>query len=101
MKLVGVQSGIEITFLSDVPSEGSGLGSSSAVTVGVLNALHHYKNENVTARQLAEEACTIEIDILKKPIGVQDQYAVAFGGFNLIEFGKKIKPTKCYSVLIL
>ena len=90
MKLVGVQSGIEITFLSDVPSEGSGLGSSSAVTIGILNALHHYKNENVTARQLAEEACKIEIDILKKPIGVQDQYAVAFGGFNLIEFGEKI-----------
>ena len=90
MKLVGVQSGIEITFLSDVPSEGSGLGSSSAVTIGILNALHHYKNENVTAGQLAEEACKIEIDILKKPIGVQDQYAVAFGGFNLIEFGEKI-----------
>lgn len=86
MKLVGVKDSVEITFLSDIPSEGSGLGSSSAVTVGVLNALHNYKGEAVTARQLAEEACRIEVDILKKPIGYQDQYAVAFGGTNLIEF---------------
>lgn len=90
MKLTKVTKGIEITFLSDIPSEGSGLGSSSAVVVGVLNALHNYRGEAVTAQQLAEEACHIEIDILKKPIGVQDQYAVAFGGCNLIEFGKKI-----------
>src|SRR3990167_4837248 len=78
MKLVGVDKGIEITFLSDIPSEGSGLGSSSTVTVGVLNALHQFKGESVPARQLAEEACKIEVDILKKPIGYQDQYAVAF-----------------------
>ena len=91
LRLVVVEKGIEITFLSDVPSEGSGLASSSAVVVGLLNALHQYKHESVTARQLAEEACRIEIDILKKPIGYQDQYAVAFGGVNLIEFGKEIK----------
>lgn len=90
MRLVGVTKGVEITFLSDIPSEGSGLGSSSTVTVGVLNALHQYKGESVIARQLAEEACKIEIDILKKPIGMQDQYAVAFGGFNLIEFSSEI-----------
>lgn len=90
LKMVGVTEGVEITFLSDIPSEGSGLGSSSAVTVGLLNALHHYKGESITARQLAEEACKIEVDILKKPIGVQDQYAVAFGGFNLIEFKDEI-----------
>ena len=71
MKLVGVKDSVEITFLSDIPSEGSGLGSSSAVVVGVLNALHNYKGESVTARQLAEEACRIEVDILKKPIGYQ------------------------------
>lgn len=88
MKLVGVNEGIEITFLSDVPSEGSGLGSSSAVTIGLLNALHTYKGENVPARQLAEEACWIERDILGHPIGVQDQYAIAFGGFNLLRFKK-------------
>ena len=99
MKLVGVKDSIEITFLSDVPSEGSGLGSSSAVTVGVLNALHNYKGEAVTARQLAEEACRIEVDILKKPIGYQDQYAVAFGGLNFIEFGKKIKVNRIFNHL--
>lgn len=90
MKLVGVKDSIEITFLSDIPSEGSGLGSSSALVVGLLNALHHYKNDPVTTRQLAEEACRIEVDILKNPIGYQDQYAVAFGGCNLIEYGKEI-----------
>lgn len=93
MKLVGITKGIEITFLSDIPSEGSGLGSSSAVVVGVLNALHQYKGESVSARRLAEEACYIEITKLKKPIGIQDQFAVAFGGFNLIEFGKQINIT--------
>jgi len=91
MKLVGVKDSIEITFLSDIPSEGSGLGSSSAVTVGALNALHCFKGESIGARQLAEEACKIEVDLLKRPIGLQDQYAVAFGNFNLIEFGKSIK----------
>lgn len=90
LRLTGVHRGIEITFLSDIPSEGSGLGSSSAVVIGVLNALHNYKGESVTARQLAQEACQIEIDILKHPIGIQDQYAIAFGGFNLIEFTDKI-----------
>ena len=90
MKLTGIDKGIEITFLSDIPSEGSGLGSSSSVTVGILNALHTYKGEYINSRQLAEEACKIEVDILKKPIGYQDQYAVAFGGFNLIEFKNKI-----------
>src|SRR3990167_1030383 len=90
MKLVGVKEGIEITFLSDIPSEGSGLGSSSAVVIGVLNALHNFMGESVTSRQLAQEACKIEVDILKKPIGYQDQYAIAFGGCNLIEYGKEI-----------
>ena len=90
MKLVGVKDSIEITFLSDIPSEGSGLGSSSTLVVGLLNALHHYKNDPVTTRQLAEEACKIEVGIIKNPIGYQDQYAVAFGGCNLIEYGKEI-----------
>lgn len=97
MRLVEVTEGIEITFLSDIPSEGSGLGSSSALLVGLLNALHAYKNESCTLRQLAEEACKIEVDILKQPIGYQDQYAVAFGGFNLIEFGDKITVKKVSS----
>lgn len=85
MKLTGVLKGIEITFLSDVPSEGSGLGSSSAVTVGLLNALYCYTNNPVSPDVLAEEAIKIEIDILGSPIGVQDQYAVAIGGLKLYE----------------
>ncbi len=86
MKKVGVSRGLEISFYADVPSEGSGLGSSSSVTVGVLNALHQYKGDVVGAGQLAQEACEIELGILKKPIGVQDQYIAAFGGLRFFEF---------------
>lgn len=94
LRMTKISKGIEITFLSDIPSEGSGLGSSSAVTIGLLHALHIYKNESVTARQLAEEACKIEVDILKKPIGYQDQYAIAFGGCNLITFNQEIDVSR-------
>jgi len=88
LKMLGITKGIEICFLGDIPSEGTGLGSSSSVTVGVLNALHSYIGEVVSAEQLAKEAIKIEIDILKKPIGIQDQYAVALGGLRWIEFLK-------------
>jgi D-glycero-alpha-D-manno-heptose-7-phosphate kinase len=87
MRKVGVTKGVEISFLADIPSEGSGLGSSSSVTVGVLNALHHLVGHTPTAEQLAREACEIEIDILKKPIGVQDQYIAAYGGLRHFRFG--------------
>jgi D-glycero-alpha-D-manno-heptose-7-phosphate kinase len=87
MRKVGVTKGIEITFLSDIPAEGSGLGSSSSVTVGVLNALYQYIGETPTAERLAREACEIEIETLKKPIGVQDQYIAAYGGLRCFEFG--------------
>lgn len=86
MRETGIKSGIEITFLSDVPAAGSGLGSSSTVTVGVLNALYQYQGLAVTAEQLAQHACDIEITILGKPIGVQDQYIASFGGVDFIEF---------------
>lgn len=86
MKLVGVTEGVEITFLSDIPSQGSGLGSSSAITIGLLNVLHHYKNESPSQIQLAEECCKIERNILKNPIGMQDQFAIAVGGSNVIKF---------------
>ncbi len=69
MKISGVEKGIEITTLADIPSEGSGLGSSSSITVGLLHAFYTYQNVLVTAEQLAEEACRIEIDIIGKPIG--------------------------------
>jgi D-glycero-alpha-D-manno-heptose-7-phosphate kinase len=77
MRLVGVERGVEVTLLSDIPSEGAGLGSSSSFTVGLLNAFHVYCGEQVTAEQLAQEACRIEIDVLGKPIGKQDQYIAA------------------------
>lgn len=89
MKLVGVTKGVEISFMSDVPAQRIGLGSSSAVTVGVLNALHHYKGELVSEERLAKEACRIEIDILGKKIGVEDQYIVANGGVKSLEFSKE------------
>ena len=86
MIMTDVNSGVEITTLADIPSEGSGLGSSSSITVGLLNALYAYRNEQVTAERLATEACKIEIDILKKPIGKQDQYIAAYGGLREIKF---------------
>ncbi|MBI5739879.1 MAG: GHMP kinase [Nitrospirae bacterium] len=86
MRKVGIKSGVEITTLADVPSEGSGLGSSSSVTVGLLNALYNYAGMPVTSERIAREACEIEIDICKKPIGKQDQYIAAYGGLNKIIF---------------
>lgn len=86
LKLVGIAGGIEITSIADIPSKGSGLGSSSAFTVGLLNALHAYVGRHAGAEQLASEACKIEIERCGEPIGKQDQYAAAFGGLNLIQF---------------
>ena len=86
MKKVGIDKGVEITTLADIPSEGSGLGSSSTVTVGLLNALYNYVGKQVTLEQIAREACEIEIDICRKPIGKQDQYVAAYGGLNKITF---------------
>jgi D-glycero-alpha-D-manno-heptose-7-phosphate kinase len=81
-----IQSGVEITTMGDIPSEGSGLGSSSTVTVGALHALYTYLGEIVSAEQLAREACKIEIEDLGKPIGIQDQYIAAYGNLRFIEF---------------
>jgi len=77
---------IEMTSFADIPSSGTGLGSSSAFDVGLLKALYTYKGKNKENITLAEEACEIEIEMLKEPIGKQDQYACAVGGFNLIKF---------------
>jgi D-glycero-alpha-D-manno-heptose-7-phosphate kinase len=87
MYMTGLRSGVEISTLADIPSAGSGLGSSSAVTVGLLHALFAYQGRQVTARELAERACTIEIDRCRKPIGKQDQYAAAYGGICDLRFG--------------
>ena len=87
MRMTGVTNGVEITTLADIPSAGSGLGSSSAVTVGLLHALFAYQGRQVPAGELAERACAIEIDHCGKPIGKQDQYIAAFGGIRDIRFG--------------
>ncbi len=87
MKMTGVLSGVEITTLADIPSAGSGLGSSSAVTVGLLHALFAYQGIQVSAYELAERACAIEIDYCGKPIGKQDQYIAALGGIRDLRFG--------------
>ena len=88
MWMTGVTNGVEITTLADIPSAGgSGLGSSSAVTVGLLHALFVYRGRLVTAEELADRACTIEIDHCEKPIGKQDQYIAAYGGIRDIRFG--------------
>ncbi len=86
LRLTEIREGVEITTMGDIPSEGSGLGSSSTVTVGALHALYAYAGEIVSAERLAREACGIEIDTLKKPIGIQDQYIAAYGGLRFIEF---------------
>lgn len=86
MKKTGVKNGIEITTLADVPSEGSGLGSSSSITTGLLNGFYAYQGIQVTAERLAKEACEIEINRLGKPMGVQDQYIAAYGGICFFEF---------------
>ncbi len=81
----GLQKGVEINTTGDIPA-GSGLGSSSTVTVGALHAMYAYQNEIVPQERLAREACEIEIDILKKPIGIQDQYIAAYGDLRFFEF---------------
>jgi D-glycero-alpha-D-manno-heptose-7-phosphate kinase len=86
MRRAGVSAGVEITTLADIPSEGSGLGSSSSITVGLLNALYIYRGIQQTAETLARDACEIEIDILKRPIGKQDQYIAAYGGLRHLIF---------------
>lgn len=82
----GIKKSIEVTMIADIPSEGSGLGSSSSLTVGLLNAMYMYRGIQVTAEQLAKEACEIEIKHCKKPIGKQDQYIAAYGGLCGIKF---------------
>ncbi len=86
MALVGIDGGVEITSVADIPARGSGLGSSSAFTAGLLNVLHAYFGRPAGAEQLASEACEVEIERCSEPIGKQDQYAAAYGGFNLIRF---------------
>ncbi len=85
LKLVGISKGIEIASVADVHA-GAGLGSSGSFAVGLLNALYAYQGILKSAEELAREACHIEIDILGEPIGKQDQYIAAYGGFRYIQF---------------
>src|SRR5687768_5005411 len=86
LDIAGIDGGIEITSMADIPSRGTGLGSSSAYTVGLLNALFAYRNEYASKERLARLACDIEIGRCGEPIGKQDQYAAAYGGLNLVRF---------------
>ena len=98
-----IDGGIEIASLADIPSKGSGLGSSSSYTVGLLNALYAYQSRYASKAELASDACEIEIEKCGEPIGKQDQYAAAFGGLNLIQFhpnrSVQVDPVLCSNQL--
>ena len=87
LQMVGITNGIEIISIADIPA-GTGLGSSSCFTVGLLNALYTYIGRSLSSEELAKKACEIEINILKSPIGKQDQYACACGGINYFRFNQ-------------
>lgn len=99
MQMLGIEGGVEITSIADIPAKGTGLGSSSSFTVGLLHALHAFANRYASAEKLASESCQIEIERCGEPIGKQDQYAAAYGGFNLIEFNPddsvSVEPIIC------
>lgn len=102
-RATGIEKGFEVMMFADIPSEGSGLGSSSSLTVGLLHAFSEYMGEQVTHEFLASKACEIEIEILKRPIGKQDQYIAAYGGLKKIKFNKdesvEVKEVKLESDL--
>ena len=88
LQLTGVRGpNLEITSMADIPS-GTGLGSSGSFATCLLKVLHKFKRQNIHPRELAEMACHIEIDLLKEPIGKQDQYIAAFGGVTVFEFNR-------------
>jgi len=85
-RVTGITHGIEITTMGDIPTAGTGLGSSSTVTVGALHAMYTLLGDIVPAERLAREACEIELTKLAKPVGIQDQYIVSYGGLRFLEF---------------
>jgi len=97
LRFLGLGSHLEIVSIADMPAE-TGLGSSGSFTVSLLHALHAFKDENPSRQKLAEEACSLEMDVLKEPSGVQDPYIAAFGGFICLDIGKdgkvKVSPLK-------
>jgi D-glycero-alpha-D-manno-heptose-7-phosphate kinase len=96
--MTGLQRHIELVTIGDIPA-GTGMGSSSSLTVGLLNALYAFQGRITSPEKLAREACEIEIERLKKPIGKQDQYAAAYGGLNYIRFNPDesvdVQPVPC------
>lgn len=86
LKKLNMSGGLEITSIADIPSSGTGLGSSSSFTVGLLLALNAYQSKFMSPAELAAESCTVEIDLCNERIGKQDQYAAAYGGLNFIRF---------------
>lgn len=100
LRKTGITAGVEVTTMGDIPSAGSGLGSSSTVVVGALHAMYTYRGELVTTEQLADEACELELITLGKPIGRQDQYIAAYGGLRFIQFlpeGRVLVDSVCAS----
>lgn len=87
LRRVGIEKGVEIASFADI-SSGTGLGSSSSFTVGLLNALYAYRGKVIAKQRLAAEACDIEINVLREPIGKQDQFAAAYGNINHIRFNR-------------
>lgn len=88
MRLLDIKcENLEIVSMAELPSN-SGLGTSSSFSVALLHALQTYKREHITTQEIAEKACKLEIDILKEPIGKQDQYMAAFGGITCLEIEK-------------
>jgi D-glycero-alpha-D-manno-heptose-7-phosphate kinase len=104
LAVAGIDGGIEITSMADIPSRGTGLGSSSAYTVGLLNALFAYRNQYASKEMLARLACDIEMTRCGDPVGRQDQYAAAYGGLNLIRFhpdeSVSVDPVICEPALL-
>jgi D-glycero-alpha-D-manno-heptose-7-phosphate kinase len=104
LAMLGITGGVEIASMADIPSRGSGLGSSSSFTVGLLNSLYAFKNQYISKETLAKQACEIEIERCREPIGKQDQYAAAYGGLNLIKFHRddtvSVDPVICKPELI-
>lgn len=92
LKAMGLEGGIDVNVMSDIPA-GTGMGSSSAFTVSLLHALNALRHRLVSKEELAREACRLEIETLKEPYGKQDQYAAAFGGINLIRFNADDRVT--------
>lgn len=105
LNFLGIEGGIEITSISDIPSRGSGLGSSSSYTVALLHALYTYQGRSISKEDLGRLSSHIEIDLCGYNIGKQDQYAASFGGLNLIEFNEDdtvvVSPVICKPETIL